>query len=89
MLSRIFYTAYNETPTKGIMMNIIPVTPATIDLITKLNDGVRPELETAEETFYVYRGEDKPASIISAEELELNEEYQVYMTIIKICYIGT
>ena len=69
------------------MMNIIPITPATIDLITKLNNGVRPALED-EETFYVYRGEDEHAEIISREEHERNGVYPDWMTIIKILYIG-
>lgn len=69
------------------MMNIIPITPATIDLIEKLNDGVRPDLNDESNAYYVYRGEDEHATIISQEELE-SDEYPEYMTTITITYIG-
>jgi len=69
------------------MMNIIPITPATLDLIQKLNDGVRPNLEDDSNAYYVYRGESEPASIISQEELD-SDEYPEYMAVISITYIG-
>lgn len=69
------------------MMNIIPITPATIDLIQKLNDGVRPNLEDDSNAYFVYRGDSEPSSIISQEELD-SDEYPEYMTIVNISYIG-
>lgn len=69
------------------MLNIIPIVPATIDLITKLNDGARPELED-KETFYVYRGEDEHAKIIDRAQLEKVGEYPDWMTIVRIYYVG-
>ncbi len=68
-------------------MNIIPIFPSTLDLIEKLNNGVRPELEDDKQTFYVYRGEDTPASIISEEELD-SDEYPEFMTAVKVLYIA-
>jgi len=70
------------------MMNIIPITPATIDLITKLNNGVRPTLED-EETFYVYRGEDAYSAIITREAFDKDGAYPEWMTVIKILFIGS
>jgi hypothetical protein len=70
------------------MMNIIPVIPATLDIIEKLNEGIRPELPE-EEIFYVYNGVGKPAKFISAKELKTSSEYPEYMAIVKILYIGS
>lgn len=68
------------------MMNIIPVAPSTLDLIQTLNDGVRPTLED-EPTFFVFRGQDGPSSIITKEELD-GDEYPEYFAMIEIAYIG-
>jgi hypothetical protein len=68
-------------------MNIIPVIDATLDIIEKLNDGVRPIVEVPE-TYFVYRGENDHSEIISSAEFETKPEYQVHMAVIKICYIG-
>lgn len=65
-------------------MNVIPITPATLDIIEVLNDGVRPALET-KETFFVYRGADAHSNIITISELN---ELPEYMTLVKIFYIG-
>jgi hypothetical protein len=68
-------------------MNIIPVIDATLDIIEKLNDGVRPIVEVPE-TYYVYRGENELSEIISSHEFETRPEFQVHMAVIKICYLG-
>jgi len=70
------------------MMHIIPITPATLDILEKMNDGVRPELEIHEETFYVYRGEAETAKIITRSELEQSPEYPEFMTTTEILYIN-
>lgn len=63
------------------MMLIIPIAPVTIDLITKLNDGVQPAFED-EPTFYVYRGEGESSEIISNEAMrEWTDEYMTLMRI--------
>jgi hypothetical protein len=52
---------------KELEMNhhtVIPIVPETLELITKLNDGVCPEIEKGT-TYYVYNGESEPAKIIS------------------------
>lgn len=69
------------------MFNIIPITPATIEIITKLNDGVEPVLESME-TFFVYRGENEPSAIIDREELMTSDEYPKWMTVVEIYYRG-
>jgi len=53
-------------------MNIIPITPATLDIIEVLNGGVRPELES-EETFFMYKGQNEPMS-------------EEWFTVVKIMY---
>lgn len=64
-------------------MNIIPITPATLDIIEVLNGGVRPELES-EETFFVYKGKDVPSEIITLGENEpMAEEW---FAVVKIMY---
>lgn len=64
-------------------MNIIPITPATLDIIEVLNGGVRPELES-EETFFIYKGQNEPPTIITLGENEpMAEEW---FTIVKIMY---
>jgi hypothetical protein len=63
--------------------HIIPIGPATLDIIEVLNDGVRPEVES-EETFFVYNGKGKPADIVTFDELgECSPEW---MTAVKILF---
>jgi hypothetical protein len=62
-------------------MNIIPITPATLDIIEVLNGGVRPELED-EETFFIYH-KDAPAEIVHQDAIEKLPEY---WAVIKILY---
>lgn len=69
-------------------MNIIPILPATIDIITKLNDGVRPELKGVDTYFYVYRGEGEPSSIITLAELD-SDAYPEWMAQVSLYYVGT
>ena len=67
-------------------MHIIPIAPATLDILEVLNNGVRPVLEH-EETFFVYKGKDEPPAIIDRQTLELSFEDE-WMTVVKICYKG-
>lgn len=63
-------------------MNIIPVTPATLDIIEVINGGVRPAIE-AEETFFIFNGKDKPADIVTADGLdEIAPEWMAKITIL-------
>lgn len=62
---------------------IIPITPQTLDVITVLNGGACPELED-HDTFFVYKGEDEPADIITADEFESGAEE--WWAIVKIMY---
>lgn len=57
---------YNETPTKGFDMYVIPIASDSLDLIEVLNNGIRPEIE-AEQTFFVYFGPNQIPQIINAE----------------------
>lgn len=67
------------------MIHIIPIVPATLDIIEVLNNGVRPQVED-EETFYVYKGKDEITKIITLAELQSSPEYDEWMTIVKIAY---
>jgi hypothetical protein len=66
-------------------MHIIPIVPATLDIIEVLNDGVRPEVEQ-EETFFVYNGKDEPSEIVTFDKLD--ETAPEWMTQVKIMYRG-
>lgn len=66
-------------------MNIIPITPATLDIIEVLNGGVRPVLED-EETFFIFNGKDDPADILTEDGL--GEIAPEWMLEIKILYRG-
>jgi hypothetical protein len=66
-------------------MNIIPILPATLDIIEVLNGGVRPELES-EETYFVYKGQEEPPSIITQAELEAIGD--VWYTVVKILFLN-
>lgn len=48
-------------------MNIIPILPGTIALITALNNGVSPEI-TREQTYYVWTGVGGHSHVITYEE---------------------
>lgn len=63
-------------------MNLIPITPATIEMITVLNSGVQPEMED-KETFFVWHGPEYPAEIIDSDSLN---EFPEWWTIVKIGY---
>lgn len=47
------------------MQIIVPITPATQDLVAAMNDGVRPEIDPTEDTYFVWNGPDEHADIIS------------------------
>ena len=49
-------------------MTLIPITEQTLDLIESLNSGVRPEVESGIQTYFVYNGEDKHSEIIDMDE---------------------
>lgn len=51
------------------MLVIIPVNAITLDFIEELNDGVRPDLEE-KDTFFIYRGKDEHAEILSGSDTE-------------------
>ena len=72
---------------KGVSMSmhIIPIVPATLDIIEVLNNGVRPPVEGGE-TFFIYNGKDKPADIVTFDEL--GECAPEWMTQVKIMYRG-
>jgi hypothetical protein len=55
----------DEVPSKTYIM---PVVEATLDLITPLNGGVTPVVETPT-AFFVYKGPDVPAVIVPDTEL--------------------
>lgn len=61
---------------------IIPITPATLDIIEVLNGGMRPALET-EESFFVYSGKDAHAEIITNDEIT-SRYYDENMTVVRI-----
>ena len=63
-------------------MNVIPIVPATLDIIEELNGGVRPELED-QETFFVYKGKNEHAEIIHRDGFEKLPDY---WTIVKVLY---
>lgn len=67
------------------MMYIIPVTPATLDIIEALNNGVRPALE-GEDTVFIFNGKNEPADIVNADTL--GEIAPEWMTKITILYRG-
>jgi hypothetical protein len=48
---------------------IIPITAATINLITELNGGVRPEFES-DQTFFVWRGPTFAPNIIDFNKFD-------------------
>jgi hypothetical protein len=52
---------------------VIPIVPATLDLVEVLNDGLRPKVE-AEETFFIFRGKNRPGSINTLEQIERIED---------------
>jgi hypothetical protein len=70
------------------MSYIIPICEATLDLIEVLNDGVRPqpELDEEPETFYIYKGKDEHADIITRDQLEAMP--QRWIPVIKIMYVN-
>lgn len=55
-------------------MLLIKIQEETLDMIEKLNNGVRPEIEI-DGSFFVYNGPDAPHMIISPDEalIEINE----------------
>jgi len=65
-------------------MNIIPIHPATLDIIEVLNDGVRPSLDTVEDTFFVYKGPDEHAEIVTTADLQKYPEEE--WTVIKVLH---
>lgn len=65
-------------------MNIIPITPATIEIIEVLNDGVRPPIEP--ETVFVFNGKGQPGDIV--HEDDLGEIAPEWMAVVKILYRG-
>lgn len=69
------------------MFVLIPIVPATVDLIEQLNDGVRPEIEDGE-TFYVWRGDDKESKIVTRNEVLTSDEYPEWMAVTQIFYRG-
>jgi len=64
-------------------MHIIPIAPATLDIIEVLNGGVRPDV-VGEDKFFIYNGKDEPADIVDFDEL--GECAPEWMTIVKIMY---
>ena len=50
------------------MQIIVPITPATQDLVAAMNDGVRPEIDPTEDTYFVYNGPEEHSDIISTEQ---------------------
>jgi hypothetical protein len=63
-------------------MTIIPITPATLDIIEVLNGGVRPAIE-AEETVFIFNGKNEPADIMTFDELgEIAPEWMAKITIL-------
>jgi hypothetical protein len=63
-------------------MNIIPVTPATLDIIEVLNGGVRPVIED-EETFFIFNGKDEHADIVTSDALgEIAPEWMAKIVIL-------
>jgi hypothetical protein len=67
-------------------MNIIPIVPATLDIIEVLNGGVRPDIEV-EETFFIFNDKDEPSDIVTAGVLR--ERYDTtWMSMTLISYKG-
>lgn len=67
------------------MMNAIPITPWTIDLIQALVGDANIHLEPdGEDLFFVWRGSGKPFSINTADQLKRISEY---WAITQIMYI--
>jgi hypothetical protein len=59
---------YNERPLlrKDMKMYAIPILPETLDLITILNMGVRPQIEDVP-TLYIWDGDDHEAVIVGQD----------------------
>jgi len=68
-------------------MLLIPILPATLDLITKLNDGVTPEL-TDNDHVYVWRGDGAHAEILTRDEITQSADYPNWVTQINVFYIA-
>lgn len=49
-------------------MNIIPILPETIDIVTALDGGVRPEI-TKPTTYFVWQGEVGSSIIVTEDEV--------------------
>jgi hypothetical protein len=64
-------------------MHIIPVSPATIDIIEILNNGERPNFIEGEPKFFIFRGKDAPREIVDEDGLE---DIPDEMTVAKILY---
>jgi hypothetical protein len=66
-------------------MYIIPIGPATDEIVKALNGGVAPVVE-GEEKFFVYNEKDKTHDIVAYDELD--EIAPEWMTKITILYRG-
>jgi hypothetical protein len=58
-------------PYKGDVMHVMPIVNKTIEIVTKLNDGVRPEIEfdrDGDPTYFVFRHNGE-------NEIVTNDEY--------------
>jgi hypothetical protein len=65
-------------------MILLPINECTLDMIAALNGGVRPTLEDNQENWFVFKGMDEFADIITQEEAE---KISAWWTAIKICYL--
>ena len=58
-------------------MNILPINDLTIDMITELNNGVRPQL--CKDTFFIWH-KDEPSEIVSGYRIRRVETARKSMT---------